>query len=131
MSKYSHQTNANLIAEMQRIQTNIETLTAHIQQLNHKHATVDVHIPLATSAPVLNLDGQELVAFLREQREKHHHALRHITAELHERFENQYTSAPGAVDEDTSPSIPTPDTPRKGKTGAAPNITKEPNDGLL
>lgn len=128
MSSYSHQTNANLIAEMQRIQTNIETLTAHIQQLNHRQSSVEVHLP-STSAPVLNLDGQELVAFLREQRDKHRHALRDITAELHGRFESEYVEEPSVVDEQTPLSIPTPDTSRKGKTGAAPNIANEPNDG--
>lgn len=141
MPNYVHETNAALITKMQQAQTNIDTLTAHIRKLNFNQSAVDVHIPSVLETPVLSLNAQALVDFLKDQRDVHKQALRDINAELHKRFENEYATEEPSLADDTV-GVPAPPiapstepstraTGKKGKSLSAPTIQREPGDDLL
>lgn len=107
MRPYVHETNATLIIKMQQAQTSIDALTAHIRELRFTKSSVDVTLPALVSTPVVALDAQAFVAFLKDQRETHQHALRDIAAELHERFETEYAIEEPSPADDDAPSTPT------------------------
>lgn len=128
MRPYIHEKNATLIHKMQQAQTSIDALTAHIRELRFTQSSVDVTLPSLVSTPVVALDAQAFVAFLKDQRETHQQALRDIAAELHERFETEYAiEEPSPADD--APGAP--DTGKSGKTLATPSTPTEPGGDLL